>query len=258
MLYLPAYYNDGEIRPAGDAFILTREGKLRKLLPDFEKAESSATFYSKVPYRMNTALQAAGTIGTRFYVCNKKDLSDRSLIYSIENPPFYVDSFRISVSQKYRYLICDFQETQPLGYFYAIAEIKVFGGDGQQFSGEWGGNEGIKGHGLDLVTDQDRVSYYQPDQFQKDQFVVLDLGEPKQIAKVEFYPRNDDNKIVTGELYELFYWDKKWISLGKQYAEDNKLIYQNIPRESIFRIHNHTRGKEHRPFTYEGGKQVWY
>lgn len=66
MLYLPAYYNDGEIRPAGDAFILTREGKLRKLLPDFEKAESSATFYSKVPYRMNTALQAAGTIGTRF------------------------------------------------------------------------------------------------------------------------------------------------------------------------------------------------
>ena len=258
MLYLPAYYNDGEIRPAGDAFILTREGKLRKLLPDFEKAESSATFYSKVPYRMNTALQAAGTIGTRFYVCNKKDLSDRSLIYSIENPPFYVDSFRISVSQKYRYLICDFQETQPLGYFYAIAEIKVFGGDGQQFSGEWGGNEGTKGHGLDLVTDQDRVSYYQPVQFQKDQFVVLDLGEPKQIAKVEFYPRNDDNKIVTGELYELFYWDKKWISLGKQYAEDNKLIYQNIPRESIFRIHNHTRGKEHRPFTYEGGKQVWY
>lgn len=169
-----------------------------------------------------------------------------------------MDSFRISVSQKYRYLICDFQETQPLGYFYAIAEIKVFGGDGQQFSGEWGGNEGTKGHGLDLVTDQDRVSYYQPDQFQKDQFVVLDLGEPKQIAKVEFYPRNDDNKIVTGELYELFYWDKKWISLGKQYAEDNKLIYQNIPRESIFRIHNHTRGKEHRPFTYEGGKQVWY
>lgn len=70
------------------------------------------------------------------------------------------------------------------------------------------------------------MSYYQPDQFQKDQFVVLDLGEPKQIAKVEFYPRNDDNKIVTGELYELFYWDKKWISLGKQYAEDNKLIYQ--------------------------------
>ena len=36
------------------------------------------------------------------------------------------------------------------------------------------------------MTDQDRVSYYQPDQFQKDQFVVLDLGEPKQIAKVEF------------------------------------------------------------------------
>lgn len=70
MLYLPAYYNNGSIQPAGDAFILTSEGNLRKLLPGFERMESSATFYSKVPYRMNTALQAAGTIGTRFYVCN--------------------------------------------------------------------------------------------------------------------------------------------------------------------------------------------
>ena len=113
-------------------------------------------FYSKVPYRMNTALQSRRNDRTRFYVCNKKDLSDRSLIYSIENPPLYVDSFRISVSQKYRYLICDFQETQPLGYFYAIAEIKVFGGDGQQFSGSGVEMKGLKRHGLDLVTDQDR------------------------------------------------------------------------------------------------------
>ena len=36
-LYLPAYYNDGEIRPAGDAFILTREGKLRKLYQILKK-----------------------------------------------------------------------------------------------------------------------------------------------------------------------------------------------------------------------------
>ena len=153
MLYLPAYYNNGSIQPAGDAFILTSEGNLRKLLPGFERMEvllhsiqsSISNEYGASSHRNDR---------TRFYVCNKKDLSDRSLIYSIENPPFYVDSFRISVSQKYRYLICDFQETQPLGYFYAIAEIKVFGSDGQQFSGEWGGNEGTKGHGLDLVTDQ--------------------------------------------------------------------------------------------------------
>ena len=63
---------------------------------------------------------------------------------------------------------------------------------------------------------------------------------------------------MTTELYELFYWDKKWISLGRQYGKENRLAFYNIPQNALFRIHNHTRGKEHRPFTYEEGKQVWW
>jgi len=84
------------------------------------------------------------------------------------------------------------------------------------------------------------------------------MAQGHKIEKVEFYPRSDDNRIVTGELYELFYWDGKWISLGRQQAEDYKLVYHNIPKNALFMIHNHTQGKEHRPFTYENGKQVWW
>ena len=75
MLYLPAYYNNGSIQPAGDAFILTSEETYVSYCRVFERMESSATFYSKAPYRMNTALQATGTVKEpAFYVCNKKDL----------------------------------------------------------------------------------------------------------------------------------------------------------------------------------------
>jgi hypothetical protein len=63
---------------------------------------------------------------------------------------------------------------------------------------------------------------------------------------------------VHGELYELFYWNKTgWSSLGKQEGRpDSTLVYTNVPKNALLNLHNHTRGKENRPFTYENGKQV--
>ena len=257
MLYLPAYYENGAIIPAGNAFILKENGELKCFSEEADKKEISATFYSKTPYRLHTALQAAGTVGTRFSVCNKKDLSDSLNVYTIEKLPFYEDSFKIPTNKKYRYLVCDFQNTPAFQDAYSIAEIKIFGKNRQQLEGKLTGTKGISDNKLENVMDEDRVSFYQPDKSEKRQYIVFDLGQPREIEKVEFYPRSDDNRIVTGELYELFYWDKKWISLGRQYGKENRLAFHNIPQNALFRIHNHTRGKEHRPFTYEEGKQVW-
>jgi len=258
VLYLPAYYENGAIIPAGNAFILKENGELKCFSEEADKKEISATFYSKTPYRLHTALQAAGTVGTRFSVCNKKDLSDNLNVYTIEKLPFYEDSFKIPTNKKYRYLVCDFQNTPAFQDAYSIAEIKIFGKNRQQLEGKLTGTKGISDNKLENVMDGDRVSFYQPDKSEKRQYIVFDLGQPREIEKVEFYPRSDDNRIVTGELYELFYWDKKWISLGRQYGKENRLAFHNIPQNALFRIHNHTRGKEHRPFTYEEGKQVWW
>lgn len=258
VLYQPAYYENGTIIPAGDAFILKEDGKLKCFSQKADKKETSATFYSKTPYRLHTALQAAGTIGTRFSVCNNKDLSDSLNVYTIEKLPFYEDSFKIPTNKKYRYLVCDFQHTPAFQDSYSIAEIKIFSENRQQLEGKLTGTKGISDNKLENAIDGDRVSFYQPDRSEKRQYIVFDFGKPCKIEKVEFYPRSDDNRIITGELYELFYWDKKWISLGQQYGKENKLTFHDIPQNALFRIHNHTRGKEHRPFTYEDGKQVWW
>ena len=258
VLYLPAYYENGTITPAGDAFILTAEGEIKHFPHNTNEIEPSMTLYSKMPYRLHTALQAAGTLGTRFSVCNRKDLSDSLRVYTIDKLPFYEDSFKIPTNNKYRYLVCDFQNTPTFQDPYSIAEIKVWGENQQLIEGKLTGTKGINENKLENAIDRDRVSFYQPNKFEKQQYIVFDFGEPRKIEKVEFYPRSDDNRIVTGELYELFYWDKKWISLGQQYAKENKLTYHGIRKNALFRIHNHTRGKEHRPFTYENGKQVWW
>ena len=258
VLYLPAYYENGAIIPAGNAFILKENGELKCFSEEADKKEISATFYSKTPYRLHTALQAAGTVGTRFSVCNKKDLSNSLNVYTIEKLPFYEDSFKIPTNKKYRYLVCNFQNTPTFQDSYSIAEIKIFGKNRQQLKGKLTGTKGISDNKLENVIDGDRVSFYQPNKSKKHQYIVFDFGKPCKIEKVEFYPRSDDNRIVTGELYELFYWDKKWIPLGQQYGKENRLTFHSIPQNALFYIHNHTRGKEHRPFTYEKGKQVWW
>ena len=69
---------------------------------------------------------------------------------------------------------------------------------------------------------------------------------------------NDANFIETGHLYELLYYDMGWKSLGKQVAEKNYLIYNNVPENAILWLKDHTKGKEERIFTYENDRQKWW
>lgn len=41
-----------------------------------------------------------------------------------------------------------------------------------------------------------------------------DLNGGVNIDAIGFAPRNDDNSIVPTDIYELFYWDEQWNSLG--------------------------------------------
>lgn len=78
--------------------------------------------------------------------------------------------------------------------------------------------------------------------------------------KLVYLPRSDDNFIKEGELYELFYWDKEWKSLGQQSGSRQLqyLEYDNVPDNALLLLRNLTKGKEERIFTYENGKQIWW
>ena len=88
----------------------------------------------------------------------------------------------------------------------------------------------------------------------------MDLGCKRVIDKISFCPRNDDNAIVPGDDYELFVWHRgKWESLGRQTGgADRRLHFGNLPQDGLYRVHNHTRGRENRPFTVSDGKQIWW
>ena len=51
-----------------------------------------------------------------------------------------------------------------------------------------------------------------------------------------------------------------WTSLGRQIGRraTQELVYDNVPAGALLLLHNHTKGKEERIFTYEDGRQVWW
>ncbi len=268
ILYLPAYYINKKIVPAGNPFILTEEGEIRELYNDDTYTIGEATLYSKTPYKTITIHQASTMLNSQFQVANHSDLSDTVTIHSIDETPYYVKHINVSLEKPVRYGIYRFPELNKytLSEYdtWGVGDIEFWGEDenGNEvlLQGEFIGNTGTLANPVKNAFDDDRVSYffYNPDE--KERYIGIDFGTPQKLTRITFYPRNDDNRIVPGELYELYYWNKgNWASLGQQAGKENSsLVYTRIPDQTLLRLHNHTRGKEHRPFTYENNKQNWW
>jgi len=79
----------------------------------------------------------------------------------------------------------------------------------------------------------------------KDVQINPDTGKPEKTLKVE--PDKE---------YELFYFDKQWVSLGKKTSTEKALSFDNLPPERLYRL-RYLKGRDNeRPFTVDNGKQV--
>lgn len=258
VLYLPAFFQNGKIIPANYPFILSRNGDIKFLSMPFSEENEKVILYSKVPLDTHIVKSMSKMIGAKFQLANSSDLSDTITVHNVEKFPYYEYSIDIDTISQYRYVICNFSGLKE----FCMAEWNIYTqtitGEELLLKGQLAGNKGLTGFSAEKVMDDDRVSYFQNNLKNEEQHLVFDLGKPTRITKIKYNPRSDDNRIVNGEIYELYYWDQSWISLGKQVGVNNCLIYSEIPKNVLLRIHNHTRGKEHRPFTFEENKQVWW
>lgn len=49
-----------------------------------------------------------------------------------------------------------------------------------------------------------------------------------------------------------------WVSLGKQRANGQNIIFDNVPSGALYWLRNLTKGREERIFTYENGCIVFW
>ena len=113
------------------------------------------------------------------------------------------------------------------------------------------------GHPYLHAMDGDYETYYSKEKDEKG-YVALDLGSSYYITRVRFCPRSDANFIIPDHEYELCYWDNQWKSVGCKVASGLTVTFENVPSNTFYILHNLTKGREERIFTYENGEQVWW
>ena len=145
-----------------------------------------------------------------------------------------------------------------------IGEIELYDKNGKQLKGQIIGNYCPKYLGslesMQRAFDGKVLSYASTNPEQSDAWLGLDLGKVIELSQFAYLTRSDDNFIREGELYELYYWDRGWQSLGKRTGSRKLqyLVYNNVPENALLLLRNLTKGQEERIFTYEDGKQVWW
>lgn len=258
-VYLPMYYANGETSPAEWPVLIGKDRRVRELIPDITKRE---TVHLTRKFMDTLARQRADSLlGGRF------ELADNAVFrnaYSIAIPDTVGMNFqmvKINDGRKYRYM----RYLPKVGTSGNIAEIELYDNKGEcltdrKIIGTYRAAD--KFHTMENVFDGDVLSYASCSPTQKElPWVGLDLGCLVELSELCYLPRTDDNFIREGEEYELFYWDEDgWTSLGRQIGSRaaQELVYDDVPANALLLLHNHTKGREERIFTYENGRQVWW
>ncbi len=259
--YMAAYYDNGKIVPATSPFILQKDGKVRYLTIDKQNCKDMI-LKRKYPRFKRMDLLAMSIRRGIIEGAKDKQFSDKDILLDIAKEPKDITDMQIVATKKYRYV-----RIRPVIYRTGdIAEIEFFGkknldGPEQKLTGRILGSPILSSndaHPYTYAMDNDYDTYFSKPK-NEDGYVGLDLGTSYYITRVRLCPRSDGNFIVDGHTYELCYWDEgKWISAGKKVAQDITIEFNDIPRNTFYILHDLTKGKEERIFTYENGLQVWW
>lgn len=253
MIYLPLGYENSTYKPIGYPFFFDGE-KVQPYIPDLSVRETvalkrKAAFF----YWINDCFRSV--VGAKFEISDRKDFSGSKSFYCIADTPRTNRTFvHLPEPVKGRYVRCTTVkdkrvELAELSFSYNGVDVNPL-----KIEGDTPENKHLT---VDNVIDGDVLSYYRPKK--EGASFIIDFGKEVCFNELMYMPRNDDNFVRIGDVYELFYHGGKegWISLGKKKATDTFLIYDNMPRGALFYLHDITRGKEEQVFRIENGKQVF-
>lgn len=259
VVYLPAFFNNGQrLSPINYPFYLTPSGDAHFLVPESKR---SLVLTRKHPV-MDVKHRLLRMIGGKFQGANRNNFSEAVDLFEIKGcPSIFFQEINISCKKTFRYL----RYLSPPGGFCNIAELEFYGEKrNKALHGEIIGTQVAcvyaKNRTIECAMDGKTETFFESNE-PTGTWVGVDLGkgQAQQVTSIRFLPPNDDNSIRPGDTYELVYWGGQgWVSIGKQVAADYQLIFHNAPQNALFLLHNHTRGKEERIFTYENEQQVWW
>lgn len=221
VLLIPMTLVNGEKVPVGNPFYISN-GKKIEICPDTTRY-LSAQFTRKYPITANWLNRYSQIPSTRLEGCNEPSFQSPDTLFTISKVPVFNNSATIISDKSYRYVR-------------VIADLPSY-------------------------ANMDRLDIYDKNGtlIASEKKRLIDLGSPKALSRIDYFPWNDGNFVVPGHDYELAYWDKNlWRAIGRQHSNDYSLTFDSIPQGALLILHDLTEGKEERPFTLNNGKQIWW
>lgn len=254
IVYLVGYYDDDSMAPVGNPFWLRPDGSKQELVPDMIHTDTM-TLYRKYPVTSVWAGRWGDMIGSTIEGSRYADFRTVDTLFLIDKMPCGKVCLPLDTDREYRYVR---YRSAMKEYLAPLRELMFFESCNDTFplSGNPIGYN-VLGRNIHQAFDGDLTTVFSVKSKSKEYWVGLDLGIPKRVSSVVFYPKNDDNDIVVGELYELYYYDKGWHSAGCRTAETESLSF-TAPRNALLWLRNLSKGKEERIFLYRDGVQIWF
>lgn len=239
MVYAPV---TGEGKELGYPFIRYEDGSLERFVPGPREDSVSVTRKTRLTGRIRGLMaESAGVV-----MEGSLDGRFSDVVWKDTLPVSHSQYNHLYPGRKLRYI----RLIPPAGIPLQMAEIRVFRDRERAEPLPF-----VIETGAQAMGDSDELTYYRASA--PNVPAVLDLGREIYVAMLEWTPRNDDNFIRRGDVYELQYNNgpSGWVGLGRQEAADTVLRWNSVPQHALLRLHDLTRGREEDAFIFRDGRQ---
>lgn len=253
---VPIAVVDGKKKALSCPFLVGSNGIERWFSPSPSGART-ITIDRKYPLCSYTTDTWAGMRGAVFEGSMTADFSVADTLAVITAVPSYMTTIDVSSSKRYRFL----RYHAPRLNRSSLAELLFYTsgdtGDTKLLAGRHFA-EGVDSANIGNVFDGNPATICKG--ISVGYTIGLDLGEgnSQSVKKITLSPSTDLNFVEKGHLYELYCYDTEWKMLGRVYAHEDKLTFDNVPENAILLLKDRSGGMEERIFEYRDGKQVWH
>ena len=258
VVYIPFCIDEfGRRHFVSEPFLLERNGSVKYMTADMKLTRDITVtrkyWESETLKKYNKQLE-----GGEIVLSNTEDFKESvsvAVIGKITENRFH--TIPLDYSGKYKYV----KYISPKDSYGNIAEIQLYDDGGNLLTPvrSFGGEGAWEEHSPKKVFDGNELTSYSrisPD----GAWAAAELSAPMHLSKIRIHPRTDGNAIYAGDKYQLVYWaNGKWNLISECVAgQQDKINFDGVPENALLLLHNATRGREERIFTYDNGEVRWW
>ena len=270
IVYLPAYFHESKMIPAGLPFLLKEDGSINEIYP--EKETTTASLNQLVQNRGRDREWGKSLAGGKIQFSNRSDFKDAFTAEIVTDSILQSATYSVDLDKTYRYFRFLFSnshvfpnlspyENDSILLYGSVAEISCFV-KSEKVTGNILNSPEITQENAAKAFDNDWSTHIptQNRTYDSQVYVGMEFPTGYQVDKVELSVRNEQAFVYRGLRHELFYWnDNKWISLGVQTAKNSDpLVFEGVPAKALLWLRCLDKSLNERIFTYENGKPVWW